>query len=1054
MRLAGLHIEGFGLFHGLKIEGLSPGINVFLGPNESGKSTLLGFVRSVFFGFPDGRSHLNPYPPLSGGRHGGNLTLFDGRGELYVVERFAGPKGGYVEVLKPDQTRGDKAFLDKLLGMVNGTLFKNVYAFSLSELQHFNSLSTEEVREALYSAGAGIDPKRLTSVKNDLEKREGDLFKPGGTKPKISQNLSRLFAIMKEKKALSGSIDQYDKIKTVLSDGAEEVKVLEEKVHSLILDLKKSEQWIQIWPDWIHYSLSKKKLEGLADIDHFPLKGLSRFESLKSRLEDLKGGLWERSQDLKRQERELGGLKIDEEILDQAKPILQLQRDQGHFEAVGQELHSLEQETETDAGKLEEDLKRLGPYWSEEKVLGFDLSIITRELVRQQRENLQKARLNAQRKGDALENEVSKEREAESGLRGLQEPPEKNLDILLQKRQSCQALRRLDIRNQLIKTELEQIEARIDDLKEDEGVFRGGFKPPDHEWPLWPAPAMIAIGLLFLLWFGYGDGSPLVLAFGGILLISGGTLWVKKSRKKKREGRADEDLEKWSEGIRDKRAGLEDKQRERVEEFDSIRGQCSGEKANLSLSDPYSMDDLDRVENELRSQRRQLERWLESSDALEQIKKRSEEARSALKQAESEKESVELQWRNWLEVHDLDPVLSPDGALETLTLIASYKEHSAHLDRLRSRRAALGEIRKKYIDLVKGILEGAKGSLGPEDDISVVVHTLIKDFTASEQSKQKRDLLRKEIEVSREIVERLQKQIEGVEKELRVLMSAGGSEREEEFRERALIYEQRMAHRGEMERYRDNIERLSSLLGEEAGVLEQLPEMHLEILEEDKTKLEKDLQDCHEALDRSKKEQATLEEQIRQIVNDESISALRAEEEALKEALSLMAEEWAVIKIAQGLIRTAGARYEKERQPKVIREAGQYFETLTSGKYPALAAPMGENRIEVVTRSQSRKEIGQLSRGTAEQLYLSLRFGFIREFSKRSETLPIIMDETLVNFDPLRAKATVRAISELSREHQILFFTCHPEVVNLFSEVDPGVSILEIHEGHVKKWEE
>ncbi|MBW1806426.1 MAG: hypothetical protein JRJ06_08715, partial [Deltaproteobacteria bacterium] len=92
-------------------------------------------------------------------------------------------------------------------------------------------------------------------------------------------------------------------------------------------------------------------------------------------------------------------------------------------------------------------------------------------------------------------------------------------------------------------------------------------------------------------------------------------------------------------------------------------------------------------------------------------------------------------------------------------------------------------------------------------------------------------------------------------------------------------------------------------------------------------------------------------------------------------------------------------------------------------------------------------------RGTAEQLYLSLRFGFIREFSRRSNPLPVIMDEILVNFDPRRAKATVKGIFELSREHQVLFFTCHPDTAELFKEADTDTPVLEIAGGEVRGWE-
>ena len=46
----------------------------------------------------------------------------------------------------------------------------------------------------------------------------------------------------------------------------------------------------------------------------------------------------------------------------------------------------------------------------------------------------------------------------------------------------------------------------------------------------------------------------------------------------------------------------------------------------------------------------------------------------------------------------------------------------------------------------------------------------------------------------------------------------------------------------------------------------------------------------------------------------------------------------------------------------------------------------------------------ELSRGTAEQLYLALRFGLIEEFARHAEPLPVVMDDILVNFDEARTE--------------------------------------------------
>ena len=58
--------------------------------------------------------------------------------------------------------------------------------------------------------------------------------------------------------------------------------------------------------------------------------------------------------------------------------------------------------------------------------------------------------------------------------------------------------------------------------------------------------------------------------------------------------------------------------------------------------------------------------------------------------------------------------------------------------------------------------------------------------------------------------------------------------------------------------------------------------------------------------------------------------------------------------------------------------------------------------IEVVTDRGEIKRPEILSRGTAEQLYLAIRFAYITNYSAHSESLPVIMDDVLVNFDPKR----------------------------------------------------
>ena len=146
----------------------------------------------------------------------------------------------------------------------------------------------------------------------------------------------------------------------------------------------------------------------------------------------------------------------------------------------------------------------------------------------------------------------------------------------------------------------------------------------------------------------------------------------------------------------------------------------------------------------------------------------------------------------------------------------------------------------------------------------------------------------------------------------------------------------------------------------------------------------------------------------------------------------LSARVWAVRAIAESLIRQAQSKFEKERQPEVIRQAECLFRDVTDGRYQTVFSPLGSSEINVMDGAGNVRTPQQLSRGTREQLFLAFRFGLILEMGQHSEHLPVIVDEVLVNFDPTRGAKAAGSFIELSGTNQVLVFTCHPQIVVWF----------------------
>ena len=74
-------IGAFGALEGRDLDRLGPGLNVILGPNESGKTTLREFILWALFGPARGG---NAYEPLRGGRRWGRMKLWLHRSEMGV----------------------------------------------------------------------------------------------------------------------------------------------------------------------------------------------------------------------------------------------------------------------------------------------------------------------------------------------------------------------------------------------------------------------------------------------------------------------------------------------------------------------------------------------------------------------------------------------------------------------------------------------------------------------------------------------------------------------------------------------------------------------------------------------------------------------------------------------------------------------------------------------------------------------------------------------------------------------------------------------------------
>jgi len=191
-------------------------------------------------------------------------------------------------------------------------------------------------------------------------------------------------------------------------------------------------------------------------------------------------------------------------------------------------------------------------------------------------------------------------------------------------------------------------------------------------------------------------------------------------------------------------------------------------------------------------------------------------------------------------------------------------------------------------------------------------------------------------------------------------------------------------------------------------------------------------------------ERGSVETVMRQLRDEETSSALRGRRNLLLEQLREAARTWSTLRLAEALLQHARQKFEQERQPSVIQHAQRFFTMVTNHRYERLFAPLGEQTITVIDSTGREKSPADLSRGTREQLYLALRFGLIRAFGEHAESLPVVVDEILVNFDPERAQRAAQAFADLARTNQILVFTCHPPMIDTFVSAYAETQIINV----------
>ncbi len=201
-----------------------------------------------------------------------------------------------------------------------------------------------------------------------------------------------------------------------------------------------------------------------------------------------------------------------------------------------------------------------------------------------------------------------------------------------------------------------------------------------------------------------------------------------------------------------------------------------------------------------------------------------------------------------------------------------------------------------------------------------------------------------------------------------------------------------------LEKYGDDIS-LEIDTEAEDGKLEELRAQ-----EENLTKSLERLMVRKETMERKEEERTALEEQM----------------EALAQEAGDDREEIAVIDECMAIIRDLSEEIHSGFGPALNQEVSRMMWELTGGKYERVVVD-NELNLKVDTGRQFA-EADQLSTGTREQLYLTLRMAMVRLLFPES-SVPVFFDDSFVFYDDRRLTRTLAWLAKQNLP-QVVIFTC------------------------------
>ena len=1012
MKLLSAVIDGFGVWSGLRLESLDDRMTVFYGPNEAGKTTLLQFVRSMLYGFSPERARRY-LPPVHAGRPGGSLAVAGAAGRFTICRHAAGGTAeGELRLLSADGALQPDYLLSGLLGGLDERTFNQVFAVGLREMQELGTLSDSAAAEFLYHLSTGLNGVALAEVLRELGALRGRIVSPDKTACELGNLLTRREKVQREIDELRSQVHRQAALAHELDELAHEIERGATERAKLEHAARTIESAVSVRDPWQRRAELMRQIAALPPLAAMPAGIIERLDLVDETLHSRRRRIAEIVRSRRSLRAQAAELDFNPRLARHSPRIEALAEQQTWLTTLETQVEQLSAEITSLEAKLAEHRRELGmDGTSGARKFNVQGAVVKRLRPAARALAKPQARVQAAQKQHA---EASREAEdlAAQIAAALSDRQDKELAPALQRAGNLvtQLRRRA------------QLDERLSQLARHETeLTEQGRLLLDRQ--LLPAWVLVALGAVFVF------GVVLVLAnmflpsslvgSAGWLLAMIGALGAAGAAGGKflMDRSAGNQLEACQ-----KQAGILASQiKQAKEERESLDAQLPRGGGPLLARLQTAEKDLAVLE-ELLGVEAERQAALGAAEA----------ALARVAAAESERRDARRRWQQALSSVGLPKHLSPKQARQFATcrkqISALEAQHERRYDELHERQRELDLLSGRITQLLADVEIKPAAARASEQ-----LQELCAQFAEHQVVAAERAALHDRSARLRRQQTRLAAAVRRGEQRRQQLLYEAGAASEAEFRARSAEQDRRKS----LGEQRDALSReiAAALAGRltEDDLREWLEGPLVQNLEARWEELEGQIQLGASRLHTLHEQRGRLEHEAAALVGDRRLASRLVELAAVDEQSRQAIDRWRALTVTECLLDAVRRTYETERQPEALKEASQYLQRLTAGRYTRIWTPLGERALRVDDGQGDSLSVELLSRGTREQLFLSLRLALVSVYARRGVDLPLVLDDVLVNFDARRAKAAADVLRDFAEAgHQVLVFTCHEHLWKLF----------------------